>query len=261
MARRMISDKVICSDPFIEMPFSAQSLYIQYIMEADDDGFLNNAKRIQRSIEATPADLSLLIEKRFLLAFANGVVVIKHWRIHNQIRKDRYTATQYQEEFNSLVIKDDGAYTERDKEEAVDSLATTWQPHGNHLETQVRLGKDSLGKVSIVEDNIPVSDETEQPTPKEKKPVRHKYGEYKNVLLTDQELEKLKDEFHDWEERIERLSSYMASTGKSYKNHLATIRNWAKKDQQNHSVQQRPQQQRPRRTGNVFLEMLGDDYT
>jgi predicted phage replisome organizer len=65
-----------------------------------------------------------------------------------------------------------------------------------------------------------------------KKPVRHKYGEYKNVLLTDQELEKLKDEFRDWEERIERLSSYMASTGKAYKNHLATIRNWAKKDQE-----------------------------
>ena len=61
------------------------------------------------------------------------------------------------------------------------------------------------------------------------KPTRHRYGEYKNVLLTDKDLEKLKSEFSsDWERRIERLSAYMASTGKSYKNHLATIRNWAR---------------------------------
>lgn len=62
------------------------------------------------------------------------------------------------------------------------------------------------------------------------KPVRHKYGEYKNVLLSDDELEKLKDEFPDWSRRIENLSEYMASSGKSYKNHLATIRTWARKE-------------------------------
>lgn len=74
-----------------------------------------------------------------------------------------------------------------------------------------------------VADTVPVKKEPP-------KPVRHKYGEYKNVLLSDEELEKLKDEFPDWETRIERLSEYMASTGKSYKNHLATIRNWARKE-------------------------------
>ena len=62
------------------------------------------------------------------------------------------------------------------------------------------------------------------------KPVKHKYGEYKNVLLTDDELEKLKAEYSDWEDRIERLSSYVASHGKSYKSHYATIRNWARKE-------------------------------
>ena len=77
-----------------------------------------------------------------------------------------------------------------------------------------------------------ISDSVESaPAPKKKKVVRHKYGEYNNVLLTDDELDKLKTEFSDWSERIERLSSYMASTGKAYKNHLATIRNWARKDQ------------------------------
>jgi predicted phage replisome organizer len=85
----------------------------------------------------------------------------------------------------------------------------------------------------------------------EKKAVRHKYGEYNNVLLTDEDFDKLKAEFPDWVARIERLSSYMASTGKSYKNHLATIRNWARKDSE------QPKQEQ--RGGNVFLEMLNEE--
>jgi predicted phage replisome organizer len=89
------------------------------------------------------------------------------------------------------------------------------------------------------------------PTAPSPKPVRHKYGEYSNVLLTDEELDKLKAEFPDWSARIERLSSYMASTGKSYKNHLATIRNWARKDAE--------QPKREERGGNVFLEMLNEE--
>jgi predicted phage replisome organizer len=81
--------------------------------------------------------------------------------------------------------------------------------------------------------NIIISDSDEPepaPKPKKEKPVKHKYGEYNNVLLTDEELQKLKSEYSDWGERIERLSSYVASTGKSYKSHYATIRNWARKD-------------------------------
>ncbi|MBO7221711.1 MAG: phage replisome organizer N-terminal domain-containing protein [Clostridia bacterium] len=74
-----------------------------------------------------------------------------------------------------------------------------------------------------------------------KKPSKHKYGEYKNVLLTDDELEKLKEEFIDWEERIERLSSYVASTGKSYKSHYATIKNWARKDKEQNKTKQQAQ--------------------
>lgn len=77
------------------------------------------------------------------------------------------------------------------------------------------------------------------PSPKPKKPVKHKYGEYANVLLTDDELEKLKEAFSDWEERIERLSGYIASTGKAYKSHYATIRNWARKDAQAQPVTRR----------------------
>ena len=124
-------------------------------------------------------------------------------------------------------MKDNNAYTEK----PVGSLATTWQPDGNQLATQNSIDKNSIGKRSIVEDSVPESDDSE-PSPKpSKKPIKHKYGEYNNVLLTDDELEKLKDEYLDWAERIERLSSYVASTGKTYKSHYATIRNWARKDQ------------------------------
>ena len=156
--RRMFSSKVVCSDAFAEMPFSAQALYVQLNMEADDDGFLNRAKRIQGSIGASDADLNLLFEKRFILGFDNGVIAIKHWRMNNQIRKDRYTPTQYQGEFNSLEIREDGAYTEKGKsKEAVDNMATTCQPlgnqNGNQMATQYSIGKDSIGKGSLVEDN------------------------------------------------------------------------------------------------------------
>lgn len=215
--RRMFSQKIIDSDAFLDMPLSSQVLYFHLNMRADDDGFVNNPKRIQRTIGASDDDLKLLIVKRFVIGFESGVLVIKHWRMHNTLRKDRYNPTQYQEELASLEIKDNNVYTERYAELPMESVATIRQPSGNHSVTQYRLGKDSIGEVSI--------DESEA-----QKKTRRKYGEYNNVLLSDEDVKKLKDEFPDWQERIERLSSYIASTGKSYKNHLATIRNWARKE-------------------------------
>ena len=142
--RRMFSKTIIDSDAFIEMPLSTQALYFHLSMRADDDGFLNNARKIQRVIGASDDDLKLLIMKRFVIAFDEGIIVVKHWRMNNYLRKDRYTPTVYQEEFSLLSIKENGAYT---------LLATDGIPDGNHCETQVSIGKDSIGKVSIVEDN------------------------------------------------------------------------------------------------------------
>jgi len=215
--RRMFAKTIIDSDAFLDMPLSTQSLYFHLSMRADDDGFINNPKKIQRMIGCADDDLKLLVAKNFIIPFESGIVVIKHWKIHNYIRNDRYKETVYKEEMALLEVKENKAYT-------------LGIPNGYQMETQVRLGKDSIGKVSIDKDIIVVeSDDSPQPTPKTK-PVKHKYGEYKNVLLTDEELEKLKAEYHDLEDRIERLSSYVASTGKSYKSHYATIRNWARKD-------------------------------
>lgn len=115
--KRMFTQKIIDSDAFLDMPLSTQALYFHLNMRADDDGFVNNPKRIQRTIGASEDDLKLLIAKRFVICFENGVIVIKHWRMHNTLRKDRYTPTQYQEELSRLKIKENKSYTEKLEDE------------------------------------------------------------------------------------------------------------------------------------------------
>jgi len=137
--RRMFSKDIVKSDAFLDMPVSSQLLYFQLGMEADDDGFIGNSKMIIRTAGANDDDMKILLTKRFLLQFNNGVIVIKHWKINNYIQKDRYNETKYLEEKNSLITKENGAYTER-----IQNVSS--------LETQVRLGKVRLGKVSIGKD-------------------------------------------------------------------------------------------------------------
>ncbi len=145
--RRMFSKQIIDSDAFLDMGASAQSLYFHLAMRADDDGFVNNPRKIQRMIGAADDDLKILIAKRFVIMFDSGVIVIKHWRMHNYIRADRYNETAYIDEKNQLTIKENGSYTLNGNH-----LATTCLPDGNHLDTQVSIGKDSIGKDSVVKD-------------------------------------------------------------------------------------------------------------
>lgn len=149
--RRMFSKTVVDSDAFLDMPLSTQALYFHLSMRADDDGFLNNTKRIQRLIGATDDDLKLLIMKRFVIPFEDGIVVIKHWRMNNYLRKDRYTQTIYQEELAMLSVKEDGSYTLAETSGIPDGnqCVTVGIPDGNQLATQVSIGKDRIGKVSI----------------------------------------------------------------------------------------------------------------
>lgn len=109
--RRMFSLEIVDSDAFLDMSATAQNLYFHLGMRADDDGFIGNPKKICRDCNASQNDLDLLIAKNFILPFANGVVVIKHWKVNNQIQKDRYTPTQYLEEKASLLLKKNGIYT------------------------------------------------------------------------------------------------------------------------------------------------------
>jgi hypothetical protein len=144
--RRMFAKTIIDSDAFLDMPLSAQALYFHLSMRADDDGFINNPKKIQRMIGASDDDCKLLLMKRFLIAFESGVVVIKHWKIHNYIRNDRYKPTIYREEKALLEEKANKGYTEK-KELGI--------PNGYQMDTQDRLGKDSIGKDNIEEEEKP----------------------------------------------------------------------------------------------------------
>lgn len=109
--RRMFAKTIIDSDAFIDMPLSTQALYFHLSMRADDDGFINNPRKIQRMVGASDDDLKVLIMKRFIIPFESGIVVIKHWKIHNYIRNDRYKPTVYSEEMAMLTKKENGAYT------------------------------------------------------------------------------------------------------------------------------------------------------
>lgn len=131
--RRMFSLDVIDSDIFLDMPQSSQNLYFHLCMRADDDGFLNNYKKIQRMTNCSDDDMKILLAKKFVLPFENGIIVITHWKLHNYIQSDRYKETIFLDEKKQITQEENGVYTK-----CIHDVST--------LETQVRLGKDSIGK-------------------------------------------------------------------------------------------------------------------
>ena len=146
--RRMFTQKITESDAFLEMPLSTQALYFHLCMNADDDGFVKNPKRINKMMGGSEDDLKLLIMKVFILPYESGVVVIKNWRMHNLLRTDRYKPSEYVEEKSMLFIKENGSYT-FDSTQGKPIMATKWQPNGNQMAPQ-----DSIGKLSIDKDSI-----------------------------------------------------------------------------------------------------------
>lgn len=162
--RRMFSQTIIDSDAFLDMPSSTQVLYFHLSMRADDEGFVNSPKKIQRMIGCNDDDMKLLILKRFILLFESGVIVIKHWKIHNCIRKDRLVETSYKEEKALLYEKENLAYT-LDKTKAKDT-ATICQPSDNQVTTNSQpdgcIGKDSIGEDRLGKDSI-VKDKKAKP--------------------------------------------------------------------------------------------------
>ncbi|MDI6553123.1 DnaD domain protein [Leuconostoc falkenbergense] len=141
--RRMLSKRVTDTDDFLDMPLSAQALYMHINMHADDDGFVSNVKTIIRMVGAREDDLKLLIAKRFIFSFESGVVVIRNWFIHNYIRKDRYHETLYADEKSQLSVDETGSY----------QLGI---PAVDQRLTEVRLGKDRIG-----EDKLEIEPETD----------------------------------------------------------------------------------------------------
>ena len=168
----MISLEVVDTDAFLDMPQSSQLLYFHLNARADDDGFVANPKRIMRDMGSQLDDIKLLVVKKFLISFEDGVVVIKHWRINNYIRKDIYKETKYLNHKQTLFIRPNGAYTLTDDGRAtrlprghfqLEEIITKKGLKGlnkpqNHVhvtstERALRIDQDRLGKVSIVKDS------------------------------------------------------------------------------------------------------------
>ena len=226
--RRMFTKKITDDDNFTSMSASAQALYFHLNTCADDDGFNNQVSIAMFKAKASIDDLKVLLAKNYIIRFESGVIVIKHWRMHNTIRKDRYTPTSWQEELSQLGIKDNGAYT-------------FGLPSGCQVVAE-RLPQDSIGKESIVEVSV---EEDNKSTPAA---TKHKYGEHKNVLLTDEEYQKLKDRFPtDYEEKINTLSEGLALKGYKYKSHYLAVIKWAQNEKPKAAKQT---------SSNPFLDLL-----
>lgn len=198
--RRMFAKTIIDSDAFLDMPQSTQLLYFQLSMRADDDGFVNNPKSIMRNVGCKEDDMRVLSGKKFIIPFESGVIVIKHWKIHNYIQKDRYHETKYKQEKASLTTDENGAYTQ-----CIQDVS--------NMDTQVRLelGKDRLG-----EDNKDTPD----------KPA-------KRVTFQKPTLEQVREYCKERENKIDPeqwLDHYDANgwmVGKTkMKDWKATVRNW-----------------------------------
>lgn len=217
--RRMFAMTIIDSDAFTDMPLSTQALYFHLSMRADDDGFLNNPKKIQRMIGASDDDFKVLVAKRFILPFESGVVVIKHWKIHNYIAKDRYTPTVYQAEKALLEVKDNGAYTE--------CIQDVYE-----MDTQVRVGKDSLDKDKLVECSV-VEDTSPLPTLQQIKEYVSKHN-----LNVDPD----------------RFFNYYNKT--NWKTTKGNPVNWQDKLQEWNNTETKKEDSKPQKSSNPFLNAL-----
>ena len=209
--KRMFSKKIIDTDWFMDMPATTQNLYFHLSMRADDDGFVSSPKRIIKLIGATDDDYRILISKKFIIPFDSGICVITDWRINNYLRIDRYTETVYKQEKLSLIQNENGKY-----ELGIPSVDQDYTYSNSISES------NSYPDTNLKEEN--------------KKEEKHKYGEYKKVLLTDEELDKLNKEFGEQETQkaITYLDEYIEMKGAKYKSHYLAMRKWVYKAVEEH---------------------------
>ena len=245
-SKRMFNLSVIDTDAFLEMPTSTQALYFHLNMRADDDGFVASPKIITRTVGASEDDLKLLIAKRFVLLFDDGVIVIKHWRMHNTLSVNRYKETNFLEDKALLKIKANKSYTlgegeviddtklvESGKRQAIDKQKTSNRQAIDKQKTNTdknridknRIDKNSIDKNSIDKNRVYITSEEATPAPKVKK---HKFGKYKHVLLSDEDIEKLKQDIGEemTNKTVVFLDEYIEMKGYKAKNHYLAIKKW-----------------------------------
>ena len=227
--RRMTSLAVIDTDAFLDMPQSSQLLYFHLNARADDDGFVSSPKKIMRDIGSQGDDLKLLTAKKFIIAFEDGICVIKHWRINNYIRKDIYKESNYLDLKRTLFIKPNGAYTLTDDGRSMAVPSGHFQledvkinnVHVTSTSRTLRLGKDRLGKDRLEEVSKRTSLKLEQTINYLKKLPDEDRKEFSNRFKLSDSLIVSK---------AESLLLYCQSKGKSYKDYRAFLLNALKRD-------------------------------
>lgn len=209
--RRMFSKDITNSEEFLEMPDSTQKLYFHLGMNADDDGFIQ-PKGTMRLVRSGEDDLKVLEAKGFLISFNGSVIVITHWKMNNDIKNDRKKETIYTQHLKALGIGSNKEYIKKN-DKCIQNVSI--------LDTQVSIEEDRIGKISIGE-----SIENEFVF----------YGEFKKVKLKIEEYKKLIERFGEKNTKIliDELDTYIASRGKRYSSHYATILNWARRKFQEH---------------------------
>lgn len=242
--KRMFSKDITDSDAFIEMSSAAQALYFHLNQGADDDGFNNQVQMAIMKAHASIDDLKILMAKNFVIRFECGVIVIKHWRLHNTLRKDRYTPTNYQEELKLLGIKDNGVYT------LGCQVVAERLPSGCPS-----IDKDSVVESSVVEESIEdVPDINVGHTPTPPAPP----APPKRTVFKPPTLEEVKAYCRERGKGVdpERWYNYYTANGwKVGKTKMvdwkAAVRTWEQKEGKS-----------PKATKNTnpFLDMVGDSY-
>ena len=221
--RRMFNIDFVDADAFLDMPATSQLLYFHLGLRADDDGFIHNPKRVMRICGGTEDDLRILIAKKYLIPFESGIVVIKHWKLHNRIPKDRYKETNYRDEKAMLLLNDNDSYTL-----CIQDV--------NKMETQVRLGKLSQGQVRVVEGSVidDTNGNEKNVETVEKSPLEYMGGKLGKgvVLLSDAQRDALLDKLgiDAFNHYVEKLANFIIDKDAKVGNHYQTILKWHLED-------------------------------
>lgn len=224
--RRMFTKKVTDDDNFMSLSASAQALYLHLSMSADDDGFCNQVSISMFKAHASVQDLQALLEKRYIYQFENGVIVIKHWRMANALRKDRYTPTAFQEELRQLELKENGSYTMNKSD-----VVAEWLPSGCQVSAT---GKDRIGKDRLDKDREEKERDKRRFTP----PSLQEVEEY----ISEKGYHIDADTFINFYES----KGWMVGKNKM-KSWKACIATWEKRWKENNQEQSKPRQQGSRR--------------
>lgn len=236
--KRMFAKTVVTSDDFLDLPHSARSLYFTLGVSADDDGFVNAPKAIMRQTGNTAKDLKALIDSRFLVQFQSGVVLIRHWYLHNTIKNDRYKPTSFTDEKQMVCLDEKKIYVENEhftEPKRITRGTKTepkWNQSGTELEPQYSRVESNVDKDNVAECNG--TDGTNDGDDR----LIQMYGELGKgvVYLSSNQIDSLIESigFDAFNFYVSKLADFIIQKNANVRNHYATILKWHKEDNGGH---------------------------